>query len=673
VALSRSARLACKREQSYFPSARDPTNVAIVTSPSHTCSMRVGRGSESVVGSELAGYRIELLLGRGGMGAVYRAEEVQLGRKVALKVIAPELAEDYRFRERFLRESRIAASLDHPHIVPIFKAGEEDGVLFLAMRYVEGTDLARLVAEEGALAPRRAVEILEQVAEALDAAHEKGLVHRDVKPSNVLIAKAAGKEHCYLADFGLTKRTASLSGVTAPGDVVGTLDYVAPEQITGDEVDARSDLYSLGCVLYECLTGTAPFPRATDVALLWAHVHEEPQRPSQLRPELPKTVDGVLTRALAKERARRYRSCGELVSAARSSLGLVETVPAATSRLPWAAAAGALALAVLVALGFLVTRGSDGLSTVLPNSVGVIDPRTNKLVAEVPVGIDPGAVAVGADAVWVANVGDETISRIDPKNTSSRPRTIPVGDYPSDIAVSPGAVWVALGARAELSRINPGQNSVASPIPALGEGVTCGAPRDSVAFGGRFIWFVCEVGELGRIDPRTGAAARIGLECGLLTSPSAASPVFSDVAFGLGSLWIVNRAANLVIELDPTPCQRLREPTTGSAPTAIAVGPKSLWVANFDDDTVSRIDVPGGGEGVTVTRIPVGDGPVDVAVGEGGVWVVNSLDRTVMRLDPETGNVVATIEVGNEPQRVAAGGSAVWVTVRTPKTEAQDG
>ena len=293
--------------------------------------MGVGRSTDAVVGSELAGYQIEALIGRGGMGAVYRAEELSLGRKVALKVIAPELAEDSRFRERFLRESRIAASLDHPHIVPIFKAGDEDGALFLAMRYVEGTDLAKLLRDGGALDPRRAIDLLEQVAEALDAAHEKGLVHRDVKPSNVLVAVAGGKEHCYLADFGLTKRTGSLSGISAPGDVVGTLEYVAPEQITGDDVEARADLYSLGCVLYECLTGQPPFPRATDVALLWAHVHEEAQRPSEVRPELPKAIDGVLGRALAKEPGRRYESAGELVAAARSALGLVETAPAPAS------------------------------------------------------------------------------------------------------------------------------------------------------------------------------------------------------------------------------------------------------------------------------------------------------------------------------------------------------
>ena len=247
------------------------------------------------------------------MGAVYRAEEEGLGRKVALKVIAPELAQDERFRERFLRESKIAASLDHPHVIPIYQAGDEDGLLFLAMRYVEGSDLAKVLAEDGALEPKRAVELLSQIAEALDAAHEKGLVHRDVKPSNVLIAESAGREHCYLGDFGLTKRTGSLSGVSVAGEIVGTLEYVAPEQITGNALDERADVYSLGCVLYECLTGQSPFPRATDVALLWAHVHEEPTPPSKARPDLPKELDTVLARALAKEPGRRYRSAGELL------------------------------------------------------------------------------------------------------------------------------------------------------------------------------------------------------------------------------------------------------------------------------------------------------------------------------------------------------------------------
>jgi serine/threonine-protein kinase len=264
---------------------------------------------DGVVGSEFAGYVVEALIGRGGMGAVYRAEERALRRKVALKVIAPELAQDRRFRERFLRESRVAASLDHPHVVPIFAAGEEGGRLFLAMRYVEGTDLARLLLEHGALDPAFAMPLLEQVAEALDAAHAQGLVHRDVKPSNVLVAAAAGSEHCYLGDFGLTKRTGSLSGVSATGEVVGTLEYVAPEQVTGAEVGPAADVYSFACVVYECLTGQSPFPRATDVALLWAHVHEEPGRASEARTELRRGRScRVRSTPFSRARSRRTRN-----------------------------------------------------------------------------------------------------------------------------------------------------------------------------------------------------------------------------------------------------------------------------------------------------------------------------------------------------------------------------
>jgi YVTN family beta-propeller protein len=580
----------------------------------------VGKSSDAVVGSELAGYLIEALIGRGGMGAVYRAEELALGRKVALKVIAPELAENDRFRERFLRESRIAASLDHPHIVPIFKAGDEDGSLFLAMRYVEGTDLAKLLREGGALDSRRAIALLEQVAEALDAAHEKGLVHRDVKPSNVLVAVAAGTEHAYLADFGLTKRTGSLSGVSAPGDVVGTLEYVAPEQITGAEVDARADLYSLACVLYECLTGQPPFPRATDVALLWAHVHEEPRPASEVRPELPRPVDAVFARALAKDPARRQGSGGELVSATRTALGLVDaasTAPASRLR-SWAPAAAVLAVVGVFAVAFLLTRDSGGLSTVSPNAVGVVDPGSNKLVAEVDVGIDPEAVAVGEGAVWVANVEDETVSRIDPV-TRERGRTIDVGGYPSDVIVGSGTVWVALGALAELTRINPEQNEAATSVPALGPGVPCGRPQASLAIGDGAVWFACRAVDLGRFDLPNGPARQVGLEADLLTSPSSVSPEFSDIAFGLGALWIVNYAANEVIELDTATIQRQGETTVGRAPSAIAVGGDSLWVANFEDDTVTRIAIPEQGQTATLTHIPVGDGPIDVAFGEGGV------------------------------------------------------
>jgi serine/threonine-protein kinase len=260
------------------------------------------------IGSELLGYRIEALLGRGGMSVVYRAEDTRLKRKVALKLLAPDLAEDERFRERFLRESRVAASLDHHHIVPIYEAGETEGLLYIAMRYVEGTDLKRLLAKEGRLAPARALALLGEVADALDAAHERGLVHRDVKPANVLLTTQGGSEHCYLADFGLTKETSSESGLTETGQFVGTADYIAPEQIERKRVDGRADLYALGCILYECLAGELPFPGKRLIAVLWAHVNEAPPSASERNPELPVAVDAVIARALAKSPDERYAS-----------------------------------------------------------------------------------------------------------------------------------------------------------------------------------------------------------------------------------------------------------------------------------------------------------------------------------------------------------------------------
>ena len=318
----------------------------------------------------------------------------------------------------------------------------------------------------------------------------------------------------------------------------------------------------------------------------------------------------------------------------------------------------------------MLTFGGDsaGLASVSPNSVGVIDPTTNELVAEVPVGIEPGAVALGGGGVWVANVEDETVSRIDAQ-TRERRRTIPVGGLPSDVTIGGGTVWVGLGPLAELTRIDPDQDDAVDPFPALSGHVPCVPPRASVAFGRGAVWFVCEDGTLGRFDVRTGKARSIGLEAGLLSSSSAVTRVFSDIAFGFGSFWFANEAENAVVEVDSATNQNLGRPVTvGRAPKAIAVGADSLWVANFEDDTVSRIVIAGRGQARTVDDFPVGDGPVDVAVGEGGVWIASSRDRTVTRLDPETGKVVARIEIGNEPQRIAAGGGAVWVSVRAPET-----
>jgi serine/threonine-protein kinase len=276
-----------------------------------------------MVGQELAGYRLRAVLGRGGMSVVYEAENPRLGSIVALKVLAPELATDDVFRARFLKESRIAASLNHPNVVPIYDMGTADDLLYIAMRYVSGADLRSVLRARARISPAQALLLTGQAARALDAAHRNGLVHRDVKPGNILIERGADDDdpdHAYLADFGITKHTSSRSGLTATGEFMGTIDYVAPEQIQGKSVDGRTDEYALGCVLYECLTGRVPFVKDLDAAVIWAHVEETPSPPSTVRPELPPAIDEVVARALAKEPDDRYPTCRELVGAARTAL-----------------------------------------------------------------------------------------------------------------------------------------------------------------------------------------------------------------------------------------------------------------------------------------------------------------------------------------------------------------
>jgi len=290
-------------------------------------------------GLGIPGYRLDRLLARGGMGEVYLAEEIELGRKVALKLLARNLSEDERFRERFLRESRLAASLNHPNIVPVYRAGDADGVLFIAMHYVEGTDLRELMGEnQGGLETVRAVSIVEQVADALDAAHGHQLVHRDVKPANVLIAGGRRGDHCYLADFGLTRHASSQSRLTATGEFLGTVDYVAPEQIRAlAPVDQRVDVYSLGCVLFESLTGMPPFRGDSDYSVMWAHVHDPPPTISNRREDLPVELDAVIEHALAKSPADRYPTAGVLAEAARSALvqtGTRRAAPPVRARRP---------------------------------------------------------------------------------------------------------------------------------------------------------------------------------------------------------------------------------------------------------------------------------------------------------------------------------------------------
>jgi serine/threonine protein kinase len=276
--------------------------------------------SELSAGDVFAGYRIEQRLGRGGMGILYLAVEPGLERRVALKLIAPEAAVEEIFARRFAEESRIAASIEHPNVVPIYAAGEENGVPYIAMRYVAGSDLGRRIARQGRLDPEVAVALIAQVANGLDAIHAAGLVHRDVKPANVLLSGEEGNQHAYITDFGVARNVATNSGLTQTGRFVGTLDYVAPEQISGGQVDARVDVYALGCLLFKLLTGEVPFPREGEAARLYAHLNDPPPAPSLYVPAAGMALDDVVARAMSKQPGDRYPSAGDLGRAAVAAL-----------------------------------------------------------------------------------------------------------------------------------------------------------------------------------------------------------------------------------------------------------------------------------------------------------------------------------------------------------------
>jgi CheY-like chemotaxis protein len=271
-------------------------------------------------GTTFAGHRVDALAGRGAMGVVYRATDLALDRPVALKLVNPALAGDPRFRARFGRECRLAAALDHPHVVPVYRAGEDHGRLYVTMQLVGGDDLRTVLTADGRLAPERATRIVAQIADALDEAHARDLVHRDVKPANILLGVRRAVEHAYLTDFGISKHRSGDTALTGTGLGIGTADYVAPEQAQGREVDGRADLYSLACVLFHALSGRLPFDRGSALETLWAHVHEPPPPLAEVRPDLPAALGAVLASALAKDPADRPPSAGAFARAACESL-----------------------------------------------------------------------------------------------------------------------------------------------------------------------------------------------------------------------------------------------------------------------------------------------------------------------------------------------------------------
>jgi serine/threonine protein kinase len=366
---------------------------------------------DPLIGQRLGRYEIRSRIGRGGMGAVYLAWHERLDREVALKVLLPEFADDEGFRERFIRESKVASSLDHPNIVPIYEADEIAGRLYLAMKYIEGSDLKTLMRNEGALELTRTINLLSQIASALDSAHAKGLVHRDVKPANILVASdSEGLERAYLADFGLIKMTTSQTSLTQVGALLGTLDYMAPEQIRGEPVDGRSDEYSLGCVLFECLTGEVPFKKERDVAAMYAvfaHLDKPAPLPSETLTTLPRAIDVVVAKAMAKKPDSRFSTCGDLITGLRAAVEGGDRLETWRNR---------------VARRRLSARTSPRVARI----------RLLAVVGMVTVGLIVGAGLLLRSHVHVSGSSPHASVGASPSSTSLSP---PIKDYPSAVQV----------------------------------------------------------------------------------------------------------------------------------------------------------------------------------------------------------------------------------------------
>jgi DNA-binding beta-propeller fold protein YncE len=635
------------------------------------------------LGTTVADYHVVALAGRGGMSVVYRAHDERLERDLALKLLAPELTDDEQFRQRFLRESRIAASLNHPNIVPVYAAGETEGMLYLAMRFVDGADLKAVLRRESTLEPARALALLGQVASALDTAHAHGLVHRDVKPANILLEGAPPDETAYLADFGLTKAEASRAGATATGQLVGTLDYIAPEQIRRQTLDGRADVYALGCVLYECLTGKPPFADASEVAVLYAHLHDTPPPASELRPGLPPALDVSLARALAKEPEERHRSAGELVADAGEAFGVVGALPSAAPKGwhrrfwppgPTASRAHRWRLLVVGAAILVVAAGgigavlhtrADATVNVMPNSVAVIDPGSNKLVRDIPVGREPGLVAAAGEHVWVGNRLDSTLMKIDPDGQPPWP-TIALDGPPAALIARPNAAWVVTaGRRPKLARFDPRYDEAIRNVPFGAELSTSkaglaiwggGLVRTPLAFGDGTIWTLGGLGgSLTRRDPTT-----------LLPHGSVELEDFATaISARSDAIWVTTKYRGL-LRIDPD-TNDIADPfrfSTRAVPVDVAVdGAHAVWIVSEGDDVVTRIDPTT----LDRTRINVGDGPTAIAYGFDSVWVACKRDGTVWRIDPATTppKVVKRWKLGASPEDIAVGAGAVWTAVYT--------
>jgi len=588
------------------------------------------------------------------MGEVYLARDTRLGRPVALKVLSERFALDERFRERLVRESRLAASLDHPNVVPVYDAGEADGRLFIAMRYVDGIDLKALLRDAAPLAPERVMIIASQLAEALDAAHQRGLVHRDVKPSNVLLDQQGDRDHAYLADFGLTQTPAAAG--PADGQLMGTVDYVAPEQIRGDVVDGRADQYALGCLLFECLTGSLPFRDRSEVAAIFAHLEEPAPVASERHEALPAAVDVVLARAMAKEPEQRFDSCRELVAATHDALGLAPPPPP-PQRARWLVPVLALAVVISAVAAVALGVGRGGPASP-PGPRGVlteIDPRTNRVRGTTSVPGYPQAVAWTAGGIWVGDFREGVLWRYDP-STRSLQRIASNGE-PRDIAALGDQVYVA-------GDDNALTGSVARYDAASGERLDSLSPElaCALASGDGVVWAAgCPYADRLSTDAHPlRLLHHVPLPYQPPYTASTLRVQFREMAVGAGSLWVLGDALDRrVWRLDPRRGTIQKTIALPFPPRSVVVADGAAWITDGLHDTVVPIDAR---SNRVLPAVAVGRGAAGVTATPGAVWVANVIDGTVSRIDPRSRRVVATVRVGGSPSEIDAGPDGVWVT-----------
>jgi len=566
-------------------------------------------------GTEFAGHRIEGELGRGGMGIVYRAVHLTLEQLRALKVLSPRLGMDASAQDRFRREARLAASIDHPSVVRVHDAGEQDGQLFISMQLIDGVDLGALLGS-GPMKPRRTVSILAQVAAGLDAAHDAGAVHRDVKPENILIAETPAGERAVLGDFGIGLLTNEPgTKLTAESQVLGTADYIAPEQVEAREVGPAADIYSLACVAFRMLTGSVPFPAETSIGTLLAH--RSAPRPSAvaIASKLPAELDAVLAEGMAVDPAARPASAGAFVRRLEWALGETGTADraadAATKPLPEVAATAAL-------------------------------PRSGRSRARFGAAAGVGVLALVAAAVaaYVLIGGDEGA----PPAQLSAAIKIDAPKHP--VSVAPGAnfVWVVSDDAGLVTAYDAESGHRA--------GIHYEVPQPrAAAIGPGYVW-VISADSLYRLDVKGGDIDRSDVHFTDAT----------DVAVDPKGIWVVDRGPPAkAIRIDPKTLEQTGDAFVGVGPQGIDAGPGAVWVANTDDGTVTEID-PDTAEAVN-NAITVGGRPSDVAAGGGQVWVIDNLQGRLIPIETEGGTSVMgdPITTLPRPRGLALGFGSVWV------------